>query len=221
MDILEILKTAREQLYPEDLAFFKTELETGDYTEAYIAECKQQLELVKKWLCGEEERIPQAEKSNEMPGREMTAPVMDIYSIAPRAANLVASAMSPEEMLLSDLKAMREGDGYKSKFKEYVRARDEIDAAFVDRHHSFFLPWELNAIVSVKQLDEAFLEKYFCALDKDKIARYQCFSEGFFIKHYAQLDAAVVLTKGKNEWRKKGNRSKQLDVFLRLKGVRL
>ena len=70
-------------------------------------------------------------------------------------------------------------------------------------------------------MPEEFLEKYFGALNKDKIARYQCFSESFFMKHYSQLDATVVLTKGKNEWRKKENRSKQLDVFLRLKGVKI
>jgi hypothetical protein len=41
------------------------------------------------------------------------------------------------------------------------------------------------------------------------------------MKHYSQMDATIVLTKGKNEWRKKEKRSKQLDVFLRLKGVKL
>jgi hypothetical protein len=76
-------------------------------------------------------------------------------------------------------------------------------------------------MLTIIPLEEGFLEKYFGALDKDKISRYQCFSEGFFIKHYSQLDATVVLTKSKNEWRKKENRSKRLDVFLRLKGVKL
>ena len=70
-------------------------------------------------------------------------------------------------------------------------------------------------------LSEDFLEKYFASLDADKIARYQLFSEKFFIRHYAQMDAEIVLTKGKNDWRKKENRSSQLGVFLRLKGVKL
>ena len=70
-------------------------------------------------------------------------------------------------------------------------------------------------------LSEGFLDKYFASLDTDKIARYQLFSEKFFIRHYAQMDAEIVLTKGKNEWHKKENRSSQLDVFLRLKGVKL
>ena len=96
-----------------------------------------------------------------------------------------------------------------------------MDAAFIEKHFSFFKEWELNAILSVKQLGEPFLEKYFGALDHDKIARYQLFSEAFFMKHYAQMDATIVLQHGKNEWRKKENRSKQLDVFLRLKGVKI
>ena len=35
------------------------------------------------------------------------------------------------------------------------------------------------------------------------------------------MDAEIVLTKGKNDWRKKENRSAQLDVFLRLKGIKI
>ena len=56
------------------------------------------------------------------------------------------------------------------------------------------------------------MEKYFSSLNAEKIARYQLFSEKFFIKHFSQFDAEIVLTKGKNEWRKKEKRSAQLDV---------
>ena len=38
-------------------------------------------------------------------------------------------------------------------------------------------------------------------------------------KHFSDFDAETVLKRGKNEWRKKENRSKQFAVFLRLKGV--
>ena len=101
------------------------------------------------------------------------------------------------------------------------RLNGQIDADFVDTHYSFFQPWELDAIISVKQMGEDFIEKYFGALDHDKIARYQQFSEVFFMKHFSQMDYTIVLEHGKNEWRKKENRSKQLDVFLRLKGVKI
>ena len=92
-----------------------------------------------------------------------------------------------------------------------------MDADFVDKNYGLFKSWEIGAIISVKQMGEPFLEKYFGALDLEKVARYQEFSEQFFMKHFSQLDATIVLTKGKNAWRKKENRSKQLDVFLRLK----
>ena len=223
MEILEILKNSKEEIYPEDLDFFETELATGDYKAAYIKECKAQIEIIRKWLsekdAPEEPEKPQAKPAS---GKKNGGPlVMGIHSVAPESANPIAASMSVEDIIFSDIKSLRESDSYKSKFKKYVVDKAEIDSAFIDAHYSFFLPWELDAIISVKQMTEEFLEKYFGALDKDKISRYQQFSESFFMKHYSQLDATVVLTKGKNEWRKKENRSKQVDVFLRLKGVKI
>ena len=97
----------------------------------------------------------------------------------------------------------------------------DVNEAFIDQNIVFFMPWELSAILMTMNLSEAFLEKYFASLDAEKIARYQLFSEKFFIRHFSQLDAETVLTKGKNDWRKKENRSAQLDVFLRLKGIKI
>ena len=222
MEILEILKNSKDEIYPEDLDFFETELATGEYDEAYIAACKEQIILIRNWMAEKDAPIEEtgAENSKSAKSKGKTL-VMGIHDVAPESANPVAASMSPEDIIFSDIKAIRESDSYKTIFKKYVKEKPAIDSTFVDAHYSFFLPWELDAIVSVTQLGEVFLEKYFGALDKDKISRYQCFSESFFMKHYSQLDATVVLTKGKNEWRKKENRSKQLDVFLRLKGVKL
>ena len=222
MEILEILKNSKDEIYPEDLDFFETELATGDYAEDYIAACKEQITLIRNWMAEKDAPTEEigAEKSKASTSKGKTL-VMGIHDIAPESANPVSASMSPEDIIFSDIKSIRESDSYKTRFKKYVKEKPEIDSAFVDAHYSFFLPWELDAIVSVTQLGEAFLEKYFGALDKDKISHYQCFSESFFMKHYSQLNATVVLTKGKNEWRKKENRSRQLDVFLRLKGVKL
>ncbi|NBH61828.1 hypothetical protein D1155_09210 [Anaerotruncus sp. 80] len=101
-----------------------------------------------------------------------------------------------------------------------MKTHEEFDESFVDVHFNMFDSNEMGAVLLEMQLSEAFLEKYFTALDKDKIARYQQFSESFFQRHFADFDAETVLKKGKNEWRKKEKRSKQLDVFLRLKGVK-
>ena len=116
---------------------------------------------------------------------------------------------------------IRERDDYKKEFKRFVKNSSVIDSGFLDAHFSRFKPWEMGAILSLKPLDEAFLEKYFGALDHDKIARYQIFSEHFFMKHFAQLNPDIVLAHGKNSWRVKERRSRQLDVFLRLKGIKL
>lgn len=222
MDILEILKSSKEDIYLEDLAFFETELATGDYAESYIAECKEQIRLVRNWLRGENEVFTGRLEEENLPKKQPKAAlIMGLHDIAPETVDPAVAAMTPEDVIFSDIRSMRESDSYRSKFKEYVQDCAKIDAAFVDRQYAFFLPWELDAIASVKQLGEEFLEKYFGMLDKDKIARYQVFSESFFMKHYSQLDATLVLTKGKNEWRKKEKRSKQLDVFLRLKGVKI
>ncbi|MBE6036080.1 MAG: hypothetical protein E7223_00435 [Clostridiales bacterium] len=98
---------------------------------------------------------------------------------------------------------------------------DFVDTAFLDAHFNLFDEWEINTILMIKQVDESFLEKYFCSLDPKKISRYQKFSESFFMHHFNQLDADLILKRGLNEWCAKENRSKQLDVFLRLKGVKL
>lgn len=220
MDILKILENSAKELYPEDLDFFETELATGDYNRAYINACKSQIKKIRKWMeSGEDDKANNSD-SQAIP-QKSTGVVVDIADVAPKDANPVAASMKPEEFIFHDIKNLRNQNSYKTLFKKYVSGKSEIDADFVDKHYSFFAAWELDAIVSVKQMGEDFLEKYFGALDKDKIARYQIFSEAFFMKHYSQMDANIVLLHGKNEWRKKENRSKQLDVFLRLKGVKI
>ena len=119
----------------------------------------------------------------------------------------------------ADLNAMRLSDKYKSSFRTYIKTHEEFDERFVDDNFGIFEEYEIEAILSELTFSEQFLEKYFSVLDKDKIARYQLFSESFYQKHFSDFDAETVLKKGKNEWRKKENRSKQFAVFLRLKGV--
>ena len=228
MDILKILETQAKDLYPEDLEFFETELDTGEYDEAYILQCREKMHQIRNWMTGgddekagdntEEAGGNQSGNSTKRDGEGLFVSLKDL---APAGSNPAADTMTSSQMILHEIAMMREVNAYKTQFKNYVAKRTEIDAAFVDMHHAFFEQWELDAIISVKQMGEEFLEKYFDALDHDKLARYQEFSEAFFMKHYAELDSEVVLIYGKNAWRKKENRSKQLDVFLRLKGVKI
>ena len=216
MDILEILKKSGKDLYPEDLDFFETELATsGNYNAAYQAECRALIKQIRNWKKASAPSDDPAKAKGKSGGIEM-----DISKVAPKEANPVMD-MPQDQRLFLDITKMRDDSSYKTKFKKRIQEADFVDAAFIEKHFAFFKEWELNAILSVKQLGEPFLEKYFGALDHDKIARYQLFSEAFFMKHYTQMDATIVLQHGKNEWRKKENRSKQLDVFLRLKGVKI
>ena len=216
MDILEILKKSGKDLYPEDLDFFETELATGGhYDAAYQAECRALMKQIRNWKKVSAPSDDPAKAKGKSGGIEM-----DISKVAPKEANPVMD-MPQDQRLFLDITNMRDDSSYKTKFKKRIQEADFVDAAFIEKHFAFFKEWELNAILTVKQLGEPFLEKYFGALDHDKIARYQLFSEAFFMKHYAQMDATIVLQHGKNEWRKKEKRSKQLDVFLRLKGVKI
>lgn len=216
MEILEILKKNGKALYPEDLDFFETELATGGpYKANYRSECRRLINLIRKWQAGEEEKTTENNKEG-IPSVLQVSP----GQLSPNGQKL-DSTLSSAEKLFHKVSKLREEPSYKSSFKKLMEESDLVDASFIEKHFSFFEEWELNAILSVKQLGEPFLEKYFGALDHDKIARYQLFSEGFFMKHFAQMDYTVVLQRGKNEWRKKEKRSKQLDVFLRLKGVKI
>ena len=211
MQVLEILKTNAGNLYLEDLAFFEEELDTGDYPLAYIAQCKDLIAEIRN----QRKRAARGDVQDVIPSGMLVRPEDLVPGAMPREK-------SPQEKLAEiahDLAQMRTATNYKTRFKQYLAAHPQIDEAFIDQHIALFQPTELEAILMLMPLSEAFLEKYFASLDADKIARYQQFSEKFFIRHYAQMDAEIVLTKGKNEWRKKENRSSQLDVFLRLKGV--
>lgn len=125
------------------------------------------------------------------------------------------------DFFLQEIETMRKKATYKTEFRAFAASSKKLDSSFVDEHFSFFSAWELGTILSVKQMNEEFLEKHFDELGHDKIAMFQRFSEDFFIKHFSEMDANIVLGYGKNDWRKKDKRSRYLDVFLRLKGVKI
>ena len=213
MQVLEILKNSSENLYPEDLAFFEAELDTGDYTREYIDQCKDLITKIRNW----KKQAAKQSIQDVIPANILVDPDKLVPGVKPKEK-------TPQERLAEfthALQQMRTAGNYKTRFKQYLADHPEIDETFIDQHIALFQPTELESIVMTMPLSEDFLDKYFASLDADKIARYQLFSEKFFIRHYAQMDAEIVLTKGKNDWRKKENRSSQLDVFLRLKGVKL
>lgn len=224
MDILKLLRESKEELYPDDLDFFEQELAVGDYNDAYQAACKSEIQALRARVCKLAE--PPKRKA-PIPAETVQRPappggiVVSLRDIAPQEAVPTVLSMTPLQQVQNDLEVIRERKDYKKAFKSYIKDSTLVDSGFLDAHFSLFKPWELGVILSLKSLDESLLEKYFGSLDHNKIARYQLFSESFFMKHFAQLDAETVLTRGKNKWREKDQRSKQLDVFLRLKGIKL
>ena len=213
MQVLEILKKNGMELYPEDLAFFEAELDTGDYPLEYIDQCKDMIAEIRN----QKKQAAKPKVQDVIPSNILVDPDKLVPGAKPKEK-------TPQERLnelTHALNQMRTATNYKTRFKQYLADHPEIDEAFIDQNIAVFQSGELESILMVMPLSEDFLDKYFSSLDADKIARYQLFSEKFFIRHYAQMDAEIVLTKGKNDWRKKENRSTQLDVFLRLKGVKL
>ena len=206
MEILEILKQSSGELLPEDLELFRTELAVGEYPEAYQKEC---LELIKKL---ENWNEPTA---GTPPAKPAVSVQVDAAKLQPKGTGGIPFA----EQFRADLNVMRISDQYRSSFRSYIKTHPEFDESFVDANFSLFDAWEIEAIVSELELSEGFLEKYFSVLDKDKIARYQLFSEHFYQAHFADFDAETVLKRGRNPWRIKENRSGQFAVFLRLKGI--
>lgn len=219
MDILNILKNSKDSLYLEDLDFLETELAMGEYEKNYIVECKEQITIRRNWLKSEKntEIIKAFQKRNDV-APQKNAPNEPSVSLG---APLAGKTISFKEQFMDDVEYFRRQDDYKKAFTKYINDSVDIDAKFIEENFSFFNSVELTEIIRNKQLGDEFLEKYFDALDKKEIAKHQCFSESFFIKHYSQLDYKLVLKNEKNEWHDKTKRSKQLDVFLRLKGVKL
>ena len=213
MQVLEILKNGGKELYREDLAFFEAELDTGDYPPEYIDQCKEMIAEIRNWR----KQAAKAKVQDVIPA----GMVVDPSKLVPGAKPKEKTEQERLNEFIHALTQMRTAANYRTRFKQYLADHPEVNEAFIDQHIALFQPAELESIVMTMPLSEDFLDKYFASLDADKIARYQLFSEKFFIRHYAQMDAEIVLTKGKNDWRKKENRSSQLDVFLRLKGVKL
>lgn len=221
VNILEIIKNDREQLCLEDLDYFETELATGGpYSKKEKLKIQNEINKVRSWLISEKNNKNKRQDStkNKKDKTKKHRVVMDITELTGET-DPKTIAESIEKNILKDLELLRNSKQYKSSFKSYIKDYDEVDEKFIEKHFSFFKPWELDAILSVKKMSEEFLNKHFYTLSPDKIARYQQFSESFFMNHVNDLDIETVLNNKLNSWHKKENRSSKLDVFLRLKGV--
>ncbi len=231
MDVLGILKKDGNNMLKEDLDLLTVELNTGDYDAGYVKACKEMISQIANWLNSSEgEEKTGGTETNDKPGKHESGQkvipgniIMSPEQLVPSGAKgiPVSPPIPPAKMVDGDLKRMRSDKDYKTIFKKYVRESEIINEAFVEKYFSLFEERELNAMLSCIQFSETFLEKYYHLLDPNAIALHQEFSESFFMKHYTDLDAETVLARGVNPWKDKAKRSKQLELFLRIKGVKL
>lgn len=217
MDVMEILKQSSTDLLPDELEMLVTELDTGEYAADYISACKTLIQEIRNRSHKEPEP---ASRTKTTPGSAKRSP--DSSSSRPASISAVTlPSIPPEKIVSSDLQRMRTERDYKNTFKKYVKTSSIINEAFIVSQFSLFKEWELSAMLSCIMFSEDYLENYFGILDHKMIAQYQLFSESFYMRHFADLDAETVLSKGVNPWRDKAQRSNHLDMFLRIKGVKL
>lgn len=212
MDVLNELKENKDELLDTDLDFYITELETGNYSQSYIAECMDIINSIR------ESKIQS--KDIDIKFSDFSNARIDPKQLIPDYED-DTKPLSPEEVLWKTISSIRKDVKPLEKFRKYFESEPLMTEQFIDDNFKKFYDDEIGTILENKNMSEEFLEKYFAELDKAKISHYQKFSEEFFMKHFKNLNVSTVLTKGPNEWRKKANRSQKLNVFLKLKGVNL
>ena len=215
MDILKILNENADFLLLPDLDYYERKLAVSGYDSDERIRCQERINELRK-------QLQTASAASHVKSRQNCAAKHDIPAMVKRV-NQPLQFTEPEKIrqkVYTDLCLMRTLENYKRDFKSYIAEMDLINEDFLAQNLSLFQPWEIGAILSVMPLSEEFLDKFIDSLDTEKISRYQQFSEDFFMRHYAKFDPQIVLEKGVNPWRKKENRSRQLDVFLRLKGIK-
>ncbi len=212
MNILEILKTQGKSLSALELDSYRNLLLTGGYDKKMVQEGLEILCSLKQELILEKERKKVADGKRGWPSQGSGCKPKESQDNQP---------LDYVKNVSDYFKKNRSRPDYKSHFRKYIAESDFFREDFIGQNISLFTAEELNIILSVIQLSETFLEKFFKSFDPEKISKYQEFSEEFFIKHINELKIDIVLKEGRNPWRRKEVMSKKLLGMLRLKGVRL
>lgn len=217
MNIKNILEEQGFQLLDIDLDALEEELCTGEYDSSYAKGCLEKISDLRA-----------ARKAvREMPSKPYSTTSLH-YDVSSSEKERSSSGYSIENSskthrsaFARGLLAVRDGGGSVKSLRGLLASCPYADEDFIDENIDLFTQDELKALLKIRTFSETFLEKYFATLDHETLAKSQKFSEEFFITHFADLDAQTVLRKGINEWRDRTKRSTKLDVFLRIKGVRL
>lgn len=228
MDIKGILDNQRDELLDIDLDCLEEELATGDYRKEYVTSCRETIGIIRAERSHANGQLRQqvcsahaAPEDEHQPGltdssnQELAKP--DDRPIPP---NPMFKLPHAEKAIMAGVAAAQMQENPKEALKQYFEATPDVDESFVVQHIGDLSPEALSSLLECRSFSESFLEQFFASLDHNKVARYQYFSEDFFIKHYSELSPTIVLKQGVNDWRKKADRSSKLDLFLRIKGVR-
>lgn len=218
MDVRGLLDGQRDQLLDIDLDALEEELRTGGYDAAYAKGC---LENIAELRAARSAIRNVSDSGRERPERRQAPRAPDAETRQPsHGTPTEGPSKDRRKAFARGLLVVRDAGGTVKAFRKLLSSCPYADERFVDENIDLFTASELTTLLKAMAFSERFLEKYFSSLDHDTLARCQEFSEGFFIAHYADLDPSTVLLRGVNEWRDKARRSRKLDTFLRIKGVR-
>jgi len=215
MDIKDELLKNRSILSLDDLDYYKSQLEIGSFESSYYEECYLLILEIKDEIL---------QKNSDMASQRVTpvnfgkSVVMKPGDIDPKQGG---KATTPDEQLVGYIIASRHRTTNKEEFTKLLKTNPNINEQFFEKHFSKFTQNELDWSLENFMFTEKFLEDHFSNLTSVIISSTQKFSEEFFIKHMAQLDATIALTKGINDWKDKTKRRKKLDTILKLKGIYL
>lgn len=215
MDIRELLLKHKNELFDVDLDCLEEELDTGEYDKSYIEECR---ELIGGIRDERRRAVERASKHAQREGRSDNRAGMPL-ELSRSCGDISTNGMMGEPNAVADIAAISSNSNARELLKAYIENHPELDQSFVEQHIGSLPGDAIDIFLEMRAFDEAFLDKYFDVLDQAKIARFQTFSEEFFIKHFDDLNETIVLKQGLNSWRKKADRSSKLNTFLRLKGV--
>ncbi|MFR5786090.1 MAG: hypothetical protein ACLUHE_02445 [Christensenellales bacterium] len=148
---------------------------------------------------------------------------MSKEKLTPEAAAKPLTEKERLAQITHDIAQIRMASNYKTCFKRYLTDHPDVNEAFIDRNIVFVMPWEPSAILMTVESQRGVWKNTSLRCWTRKNRRGISFSAKIFIRHFSQLDAetSTMLTKGKNDWRKKENRSAVGRPLCALKGIKI
>ena len=222
VDVFAILKDQADELELADLEMLEVALQTGSYSRAEVNKGLAIIEGIRfnlyQKLVPEKPSEPKEEENKE------TTPAISEKSVEKGNGKIEDSdvpLIRKNFRLILTVSRLNNDSTHTVKTALETISKDGDIIKYLDIVVDMLSQKELSSTLTWLNYPEELLEKYFVSLDKKMIAQHQFFSEEFFIRHYNDLSANLVLKKGKNPWRKPDAMSNKLKAFLKLKGAKI